>query len=113
MKLTEAIATIAAAFHPKPVIVRLSDFKSNEYAHLLGGERYEPHEENPMIGWRGASRYRDASFRPAFDLECSALRRVRDEMGFTNVEVMIPFVRTVGEVEEVVAHPRRERAATR
>ena len=102
MKLTEAIATIAAAFHPKPVIVRLSDFKSNEYAHLVGGERYEPHEENPMIGWRGASRYRDASFRPAFDLECSALRRVRDEMGFTNVEVMIPFVRTVGEVEEVV-----------
>ena len=102
MKLTEAIATIAAAFHPKPVIVRLSDFKSNEYAHLLGGERYEPHEENPMIGWRGASRYRDASFRPAFDLECSAVRRVRDEMGFTNVEVMIPFVRTVGEVEEVV-----------
>jgi pyruvate,water dikinase len=102
MKLTEAIATIAAAFHPKPVIVRLSDFKSNEYAHLLGGERYEPHEENPMIGWRGASRYRDASFRPAFDLECSAVRRVRNEMGFTNVEVMIPFVRTVGEAEEVV-----------
>ena len=103
MKLTEAIATIAAAFHPKPVIVRLSDFKSNEYAHLIGGGRYEPSEENPMIGWRGASRYRDASFRPAFDLECSAVRRVRDDMGFTNVEVMIPFVRTVGELEEVVA----------
>ncbi len=102
MKLTEAIATIAAAFHPKPVIVRLSDFKSNEYAHLLGGDALDPHEENPMIGWRGASRYRDPSFRPAFDLECSAVRWVRDEMGFTNVEVMIPFVRTVGEVEEVV-----------
>jgi len=101
-KLTEAIGTIAAAFSPKPVIVRLSDFKSNEYAHLLGGERYEPIEENPMIGFRGASRYRDAGFRPAFDLECSAVRRVRDDMGFTNVEVMIPFVRTLGEAAEVV-----------
>ncbi len=102
-KLTEGIATIAAAFHPKPVIVRLSDFKSNEYAHLLGGTRYEPTEENPMIGFRGASRYRDAGFRPAFDLECRAIRRVREEMGFTNVEVMIPFVRTLGEAAEVVS----------
>jgi len=102
-KLSEGIATIATAFHPKPVIVRLSDFKSNEYAHLLGGTRYEPIEENPMIGFRGASRYRDATFRDAFDLECRAIRRVREEMGFTNVEVMIPFVRTLGEAEQVVA----------
>ncbi|MBA2338487.1 MAG: phosphoenolpyruvate synthase, partial [Acidimicrobiia bacterium] len=101
-KLTEAIATIAAAFSPKPVIVRLSDFKSNEYAHLLGGDRYEPTEENPMIGFRGASRYRDPGFRPAFDLECQAVRRVRDDMGFTNVEVMIPFVRTLDEATAVV-----------
>ncbi len=102
-KLTEAIATIAAAFAPKPVIVRLSDFKSNEYAHLLGGERYEPHEENPMIGFRGASRYRDATFRPAFDLECRAVKRVREDLGLENVEVMVPFVRTLEEAEEVVA----------
>ncbi|MDQ3782907.1 MAG: phosphoenolpyruvate synthase [Actinomycetota bacterium] len=101
-KLTEAIATIAAAFSPKPVIVRLSDFKSNEYAHLLGGDRYEPTEENPMIGFRGASRYRDPGFRPAFDLECQAMRRVRDDMGFTNVEVMVPFVRTLDEATAVV-----------
>ncbi len=101
-KLTEAIATIAAAFSPKPVIVRLSDFKSNEYAHLLGGDRYEPTEENPMIGFRGASRYRDPGFRPAFDLECQAVRRVRDDMGFTNVEVMVPFVRTLDEATAVV-----------
>ena len=101
-KLTEGVATIAAAFHPEPVIVRMSDFKSNEYAHLLGGRRYEPTEENPMIGFRGASRYRAPSFEKCFALECRALRRVRDEMGFRNVEVMIPFVRTLGEAEEVV-----------
>ncbi len=101
-KLAEGVATIAAAFDPKPVIVRLSDFKSNEYAHLLGGDRYEPNEENPMIGFRGASRYRDPGFRPAFDLECRALRYVREEMGYTNVEIMIPFVRTLEEAGEVV-----------
>jgi pyruvate,water dikinase len=101
-KLAEGIATIAAAFWPRPVIVRLSDFKSNEYAHLLGGERYEPAEENPMIGFRGASRYRSESFRRAFGLECRALRRVRDEMGLSNVEIMVPFVRTVAEAGEIV-----------
>ena len=100
--LAEGVATIAAAFNPKPVIVRLSDFKSNEYRHLLGGERYEPVEENPMIGFRGASRYRSPDFAEAFALECRALRRVRDDFGFTNVELMIPFVRTVGEIEEVL-----------
>ena len=102
-KLAEGIATIAAAFNPKPVIVRLSDFKSNEYAHLVGGGRYEPNEENPMIGFRGASRYRDPEFRPAFDLECRALRFVREDMGFTNVKIMIPFVRTLDEAREVIA----------
>jgi pyruvate,water dikinase len=101
-KLAEGVSTIAAAFHPKPVIVRLSDFKSNEYGHLIGGSRYEPTEENPMIGFRGASRYRDPSFRPAFDLECRALRYVREDMGFDNVEIMIPFVRTLGEAEAVL-----------
>ncbi len=103
MKLAEGIATIAAAFAPKPVIVRLSDFKSNEYAHLVGGTRYEPQEENPMIGFRGASRYRDPSFRESFDLECAAIRYVREEMGLDNVEVMIPFVRTLEEADEVIA----------
>src|SRR5690606_39608896 len=92
-KLEEGIATIAAAFDPKPVIVRLSDFKSNEYAHLLGGHAYEPTEENPMIGFRGASRYRSEVFAEPFAAECRALKRVREEMGLTNVEVMIPFVR--------------------
>jgi pyruvate,water dikinase len=101
-KLAEGVATIAAAFAPKPVIVRLSDFKSNEYAHLLGGDRYEPKEENPMIGFRGASRYRSAAFAEAFALECRAMKRVREEMGLENVEIMIPFVRTVGEAAEVV-----------
>jgi len=100
-KLCEGIATIAAAFAPEPVIVRMSDFKSNEYANLIGGSRYEPHEENPMIGFRGASRYIDESFRPCFELECRALKRVRDEMGLTNVQVMIPFVRTLKEAEQV------------
>src|SRR5690606_15467342 len=93
-KLAEGIASIAAAFAPKPVIVRLSDFKSNEYANLIGGERYEPREENPMLGFRGASRYVDPEFRGCFELECRALKRVREDMGLTNVEVMVPFVRT-------------------
>ncbi|MCE1695362.1 phosphoenolpyruvate synthase, partial [Enterobacter hormaechei] len=94
-KLTEGIATLAAAFWPKRVIVRLSDFKSNEYANLVGGDRYEPHEENPMLGFRGAGRYVSDSFRQCFALECEAVKRVRNVMGLTNVEVMIPFVRTV------------------
>ena len=101
-KLAEGIATIGAAFAPNPVIVRLSDFKSNEYANLLGGERYEPHEENPMLGFRGASRYVDESFRECFELECRALKVVREDMGLTNVQVMIPFVRTVAEGKAVV-----------
>ena len=98
-KLAEGIAQIAAAFAPEPVIVRLSDFKSNEYANLIGGARYEPHEENPMLGFRGASRYVDESFRPCFELECRALKRVRDDMGLTNVQVMVPFVRTLEEAQ--------------
>ena len=101
-RLSEGVATIAAAFAPRPVIVRMSDFKSNEYANLLGGDRYEPHEENPMIGFRGASRYVAPEFRDCFALECEALRYVRDTMGLTNVEVMIPFVRTTTEAAEVV-----------
>jgi pyruvate,water dikinase len=101
-RLTEGIATIAAAFAPEPVIVRLSDFKSNEYANLVGGERYEPHEENPMLGFRGASRYLSEEFRDCFDLECRAVKRVREDMGLRNVQVMIPFVRTVGEARAVV-----------
>jgi pyruvate,water dikinase len=101
-RLTEGIAQIAAAFAPEPVIVRLSDFKSNEYANLIGGKQYEPHEENPMLGFRGASRYVDESFRPCFELECRALKYVRDEMGLTNVQVMVPFVRTVEEGRRVV-----------
>ena len=100
-KLTEGIATIAAAFYPKPVIVRLSDFKSNEYANLIGGSNYEPHEENPMIGFRGASRYIDKKFQDCFELECFAIKKVRDEMGLTNVAIMIPFVRTPEEAHEV------------
>ncbi|MEZ0165166.1 phosphoenolpyruvate synthase [Kineococcus sp. LSe6-4] len=101
-RVVEGVATIAAAFAPEPVIVRLSDFKSNEYANLLGGERYEPHEENPMLGYRGASRYVSPEFRGCFDMECEALRFVREEMGFTNVQVMVPFVRTVAEGRAVV-----------
>ena len=101
-RLKEGIATIAAAFYPKPVIVRLSDFKSNEYANLVGGALYEPHEENPMLGFRGASRYVSPSFSECFALECKAVRRVREEMGLTNVEVMIPFVRTVSEASDVI-----------
>jgi pyruvate,water dikinase len=101
MRLAEGIATIAAAFAPEPVIVRLSDFKSNEYANLVGGSRYEPHEENPMLGFRGASRYIAESFRPCFDLECKALKYVRDAMGLKNVQVMVPFVRTLDEARRV------------
>jgi len=101
-KLTEGIATIAAAFYPKPVIVRLSDFKSNEYKKLIGGSRYEPDEENPMLGFRGASRYIAEDFAEAFEMECVALKRVREEMGLDNVEIMVPFVRTVKQAERVV-----------
>jgi len=100
-KLSEGISQIAAAFAPEPVIVRLSDFKSNEYANLIGGKNFEPHEENPMLGFRGASRYIDKVFRPCFELECRALKRVRDEMGLTNVQVMVPFVRTLAEAKAV------------
>lgn len=100
-KLTEGIAMICAAFAPKPVIIRLSDFKSNEYANLLGGSRYEPHEENPMLGFRGAARYIADSFRPSFELECRALKRVREGMGLTNAWLMVPFVRTVEEARRV------------
>lgn len=101
-KLAEGVATIAAAFAPEPVIVRMSDFKSNEYANLIGGDRYEPDEENPMLGFRGASRYVAESFRPCFELECRALLKVRNEMNLKNVQIMIPFVRTVAQAEEVV-----------
>jgi len=100
-KLVEGISTLAAAFWPKRVIVRLSDFKSNEYANLIGGRLYEPEEENPMLGFRGASRYISKNFRDCFELECRAMKKVRNEMGFTNVEIMVPFVRTVGEAEQV------------
>jgi len=101
-RVVEGVSMIAAAFAPEPVIVRMSDFKSNEYANLIGGERYEPHEENPMIGYRGASRYVSPDFRECFEMECEALKFVRDEMGFTNVQVMVPFVRTVAEGQAVV-----------
>jgi pyruvate, water dikinase len=111
-KLAEGIAQIAAAFAPEPVIVRLSDFKSNEYANLIGGAAYEPHEENPMLGFRGAARYVDETFRPCFELECRALRRVRESMGLSNVQVMVPFVRSVEEARQVtqlLAHNGLER----
>jgi len=101
-KLTEGVATLAAAFAPEPVIVRLSDFKSNEYANMIGGELFEPDEENPMIGFRGASRYISSSFRECFELECAALKKVRDEMGLDNVWIMIPFVRTLQEADDVL-----------
>ncbi len=102
-RVAEGVATIAAAFWPKPVIVRLSDFKSNEYRKLIGGSRYEPEEENPMLGFRGAARYISADFGEAFAMECEALRRVRNEMGLTNVEIMVPFVRTLGQAKAVSA----------
>jgi len=101
-KLVEGISSLAAAFAPERVIVRMSDFKSNEYANMVGGDLYEPDEENPMIGFRGASRYIDETFRPCFELECRAMKKVRDEMGLTNVELMVPFVRTMGEAEQVI-----------
>lgn len=101
-KMAEGVATIAAAFYPKPVIVRMSDFKSNEYRKLVGGSRYEPEEENPMLGFRGASRYIADDFAECFRMECEALKKVRDEMGLTNVEIMVPFVRTLGQAEKVV-----------
>jgi len=101
-KMAEGVATIAAAFYPKPVIVRMSDFKSNEYRKLVGGSRYEPEEENPMLGFRGASRYIAEDFAECFRMECEALKKVRDDMGLTNVEIMVPFVRTLGQAEKVV-----------
>ncbi|WP_140048462.1 phosphoenolpyruvate synthase [Thioflexithrix psekupsensis] len=101
-RLAEGVSTLAAAFYPQPVIVRLSDFKSNEYANLIGGKQFEPHEENPMIGFRGASRYIAESFRDCFELECRAMKKVRNDMGLTNVELMIPFVRTVDEAAQVI-----------
>ncbi|NBV89493.1 MAG: phosphoenolpyruvate synthase, partial [Betaproteobacteria bacterium] len=100
-RLAEGVATIAAAFWPKPVIVRMSDFKSNEYRKLIGGSRYEPEEENPMLGFRGASRYIAEDFRDCFEMEVAALKRVREEMGLTNMEIMVPFVRTVSEARRV------------
>jgi pyruvate,water dikinase len=102
-KLAEGVSTIAAAFAPEPVIVRMSDFKSNEYANLIGGDRFEPDEENPMLGFRGAGRYIAESFKPCFELECRAIRKVRNEMGLRNVQLMIPFVRTVRQAEKVLA----------
>jgi pyruvate,water dikinase len=105
-RLAEGVGMIAAAFHPRQVIVRLSDFKSNEYASLFGGERFEPKEENPMLGLRGASRYYSDSFRASFALECAALKQVREDMGLTNVALMIPFVRSVEEAQQVLAAMR-------
>jgi pyruvate,water dikinase len=101
-KLAEGVSSIAAAFAPHPVIVRMSDFKSNEYANLIGGEKYEPQEENPMLGFRGAARYVAESFKPCFELECEAIRKVRNDMGLRNVQVMIPFVRTVAQAKDVI-----------
>jgi pyruvate,water dikinase len=101
-RLAEGVSTIAAAFAPEPVIVRMSDFKSNEYANLIGGDKYEPDEENPMLGFRGAARYVADSFRPCFEMECAAIRKVRNDMGLANVQVMIPFVRTVKQARDVV-----------
>ena len=102
-KLAQGVAMIGAAFYPKDVIVRLSDFKTNEYANLIGGKAYEPIEENPMIGFRGASRYYDPRYQAGFALECQAMKKVRDEMGLTNVKLMIPFCRTVEEGQRVIA----------
>jgi len=101
-KLSEGVGRIAAAFYPKDVIVRMSDFKTNEYANLIGGEEYEPIESNPMIGWRGASRYYDKDFEPAFAMECAGLKKARDEMGLTNIKIMIPFIRTVEEAKKII-----------
>jgi pyruvate,water dikinase len=101
-KLSQAVATIAAAFYPKDVIVRMSDFKTNEYANLIGGQQFEPQEENPMIGWRGASRYYSEGYKEGFRLECEAMKIAREKMGFTNIKLMIPFCRTVDEAHKVV-----------
>ncbi|MFB6217444.1 MAG: putative PEP-binding protein, partial [Candidatus Aenigmatarchaeota archaeon] len=101
-RLSYGIAKIAAGFYPKPVIVRLSDFKTNEYADLEGGEKYEPEEENPMIGWRGASRYTSPEYEEAFEMECEALKRVRNKMGLTNVKIMVPFCRTIEEAKRTL-----------
>jgi pyruvate,water dikinase len=101
-KLARGIARVAAAHHPNPVIVRLSDFKTNEYADLVGGRQFEPEEANPMLGWRGASRYYDADYRDGFALECAAIRKAREDIGLTNVIVMVPFCRTVGEADRVL-----------
>ena len=101
-KLMEGVATIATAFYPKKVTVRLSDFKSNEYSHLIGGRHFEPEEENPMLGFRGASRYLSEEFKSCFELECLALKAVREDMGFDNIELMVPFCRTVGEAKQVI-----------
>ena len=106
-RLAQGVAMIAAAFYPKDVIVRLSDFKSNEYADLIGGRRYEPTEENPMLGFRGASRYYDPRYRAGFALECQAMRKVRDDMGLTNLKLMVPFCRTVEEGRKVLAQMAR------
>ncbi|MGH2565831.1 MAG: putative PEP-binding protein, partial [Ginsengibacter sp.] len=106
-KLSQGVATIAAAFYPKDVIVRMSDFKTNEYANLIGGKDFEPDEENPMLGFRGASRYYNERYREGFKLECEAVRKVRNEMGLTNVKVMIPFCRTVEEGNKVIAVMKR------
>ncbi|HLD87681.1 MAG TPA: putative PEP-binding protein, partial [Candidatus Nanoarchaeia archaeon] len=106
-KLSQGVAMIGAAFYPKDVIVRMSDFKSNEYANLIGGHEFEPKEENPMIGWRGASRYYTGNYREAFGLECRAMRKVREEMGLTNVKLMIPFCRTIDEGKAVVAEMKK------
>jgi len=102
-QLAQGVATIAAAFYPKDVIVRMSDFKSNEYANLIGGKQFEPHEEFPMLGWRGASRYYHEKYREGFRMECEAMRIVRDEMGLTNVKLMIPFCRTIEEGKKVIS----------
>ena len=102
-KLSQGVGTIVAAFYPKPVVVRMSDFKSNEYAHLLGGEQFEPREENPMIGWRGASRYYSKQYQQSFGLECAAMKRVIDDLGLKNLTLMIPFCRTVEEGKKVIA----------
>ena len=101
-RLAEGVGTIAAAFYPKPVIVRMSDFKSNEYASLIGGRWFEPSEENPMLGFRGASRYAHPAYAEGFALECAAMRRVREVMGLTNVKLMIPFCRRISEAEKVI-----------
>jgi len=106
-KLAQGSAMIAAAFYPKDVIIRMSDFKSNEYANLIGGTQFEPKEENPMIGWRGASRYYTGNYRDAFGLECIAMKKARDEMGLTNIKLMIPFCRTVEEGKAVIAEMKK------